>query len=241
MEASDFDTLAKVLATASLSRARVLSGLVAGGVALAGALRVMEPGAAKQKHQKERQVCVCGADGTVGSCRTQKQAKNKIKKTLRSNPCAYRGACHGVNPCAIVCPAGQKGCNGNCIPSNQCCTGSDCPAASPNCCGGACVNVLTDARNCGSCGNDCGPPETSFCLRNGSCAQQCVAAPSTCPAGCICTSSPNTEGAAFHCIIDGQVCADLPTCTSTSDCPTGSQCQGCISQVDLRCVELCAS
>ncbi len=37
------------------------------------------------------------------------------------------------------------------------------------------------------------------------------------------------------------VCPRLQTCTSTSQCPPGTQCVGCSTPVDLRCVPLCAS
>ena len=44
---------------------------------------------------------------------------------------------------------------GRCIPNNQCCTDGDCPAATPRCCSGACVDVLTDVKHCGRCGAGC--------------------------------------------------------------------------------------
>ena len=37
------------------------------------------------------------------------------------------------------------------------------------------------------------------------------------------------------------VCPRLQTCTSTSQCPPETQCVGCSTPVDLRCVPLCAS
>ena len=37
------------------------------------------------------------------------------------------------------------------------------------------------------------------------------------------------------------VCPRLQTCTSTSQCPPGTQCVGCATPADLRCVPLCAS
>ncbi len=36
------------------------------------------------------------------------------------------------------------------------------------------------------------------------------------------------------------VCPRLQTCTSSSQCPSGTLCVGCTTPVDLRCVPLCA-
>jgi hypothetical protein len=36
------------------------------------------------------------------------------------------------------------------------------------------------------------------------------------------------------------VCPRLQTCTSTGQCPPGTQCVGCATPADLRCVPLCA-
>ena len=37
------------------------------------------------------------------------------------------------------------------------------------------------------------------------------------------------------------VCPRLQTCTSTTQCPPGTECVGCSTPGDLRCVPLCAS
>jgi hypothetical protein len=193
---------------------------------------------------------VCGPDGCGGRCGT----------------CGAELVCAN-GQCASSCPGGQKVCNGDCIPNNQCCTGSDCPAASPTCCGGACVNVQFDARNCGRCGAACGlneqcvsggcrctsvacgatccPPGTTRCLSNGSCARQCDPTnQSTCPSGCECNFVTNTEGQGPHCVTSGQSCSPLMTCTpppgpGTSGCPIGTECEECSSLTDFRCVQLC--
>ena len=101
MDANTFDDLIKRLTTTPQTRTSVLRGLVA-SAALAAMTLVPESGTAKKNHENERKVCVCGADGTVGSCHTKKVKADKIKKLLRRNPCAFKGKCTGVNPCSTV-------------------------------------------------------------------------------------------------------------------------------------------
>ena len=107
MDANTFDDLIKRLTTTPQTRTSVLRGLVA-SAALAAMTLVPESGTAKKNHENERKVCVCGADGTVGSCHTKKVKADKIKKLLRRNPCAYKGKCQGFNPCSTV-PSGTGG------------------------------------------------------------------------------------------------------------------------------------
>jgi hypothetical protein len=50
--------------------------------------------------------------------------------------------------------------------SPACKSDSDC--AGQTCCHGKCVNLLTDNRNCGACGNRCRTNQFQYCL-NGHC------------------------------------------------------------------------
>jgi hypothetical protein len=250
MDGSRFDQWARWLVTRS-DRRGVLAASVA---ALAGATLATESGTAKKNNKNEntRKVCVCGTDGTVGSCQTKKVKADKVKKLLRSNPCASKGACQGRNPCATQtpaqtpsgctpncdrkvcgddgcggrcgtcspdlvcadgrcassCPGGQKVCDSNCIPNNQCCTNRDCPASSPTCCGGACLNVLTDERNCGTCGTRCSVNEhcvTGACRCGANGTLSCPPGTSCCGDSCWCESA------------DGNYLNPL-TCTIVQDC-----------------------
>ena len=49
-------------------------------------------------------------------------------------------------------------------------------------CDNVCVDVRTDSRNCGYCGNAC--PAGQFCL-NGNCMKSCSASQTSCPGGCF--------------------------------------------------------
>jgi hypothetical protein len=89
-------------------------------------------------------------------------------------------ACETSQRCAMgrcECGAPLKNCAGVC---RECCTNSDCPgdrtcsegvcvlhcAAPFSQCKDDCVDLKTDAKNCNTCGNDCGPGGT---CANGSC------------------------------------------------------------------------
>ena len=94
MDGSRFDILTRVLATRRPRRA-ALPVLAALGVGLPA----LQETAAKTKGEKKVRVCTCAsADGATGQ--SHKKAKDKVKKLLRTNPCAYKGRCTGVSGCA---------------------------------------------------------------------------------------------------------------------------------------------
>ncbi len=100
-----------------------------------------------------------------------------------------------------------------------------CPAATPNKCGAACVNVQNDFKNCGVCGNVCGANQD---CKAGKCV--CVNAMQTaCGAMCINTAndSNNCGGCGKRCdaSLDGGTCvAGSCSCTGASiiECNTGA-------------------
>lgn len=70
------------------------------------------------------------------------------------------------------------------------------------CCGGACVNLATDAGNCGACGKACvAPSGGSAVCSAGACTIGCAAGERICPGGAagVCTANPagNFGGATF--------------------------------------------
>src|SRR5215204_160450 len=79
----------------------------------------------------------------------------RIKTKAKRKKCLAKTR-QGNNPLPLSCADGQRVCQGGCIPSNQCCTDGDCPASTPSCCGGGCVNILTNLGHCGRCGAGCG-------------------------------------------------------------------------------------
>ena len=134
------------------------------------------------------------------------------------------------------------------------------PCADGSCQRGSCVAAAarpcvpesagtTCAGRCGTWSNTCGKavkcpqcPDGQICLTNGSCALPCTGMGS-CPAACLgCpTTFLNTEGQT-HCVGSSSgtfSCTSMQTCTKTSQCPSGTQCQPCAEESDLRCAPLC--
>ena len=287
VDGSHFDTLSKALATARVGRATVLQGLAVTAIAHIGVRRALEPAAARKSSKQHVKICLCDPTG----CRTRTVKKGNREKVIRRHaPCAARGACTGVNPCATPvcipncerkvcgsdgcgdqcgtcdtdqvcadgrcawsCPGGQKNCAGECIPSNQCCTSSDCPAATPDCCGGVCVDAATDARNCGGCGTRCSGDRACIGgICEGACASygaSACATPSTDCGGSIvtcggnpnCYALPTTSGC---CACASSAVGSRQACTRNQDCDNAARCDRfgiggnvCIGDRELPCRE----
>src|SRR5688572_9014016 len=118
MDDSRFDSLTRTLSTAG-SRRHTLGGLLAGAFGLLGTQT--EQVAAKKK--------------PCPPCKKRKQGK--CKKKLPDGTACSGGTCQGGRCVAtappLTCASGQKPCGGRCIPSDQCCTHSDCPDFRPHC------------------------------------------------------------------------------------------------------------
>jgi hypothetical protein len=126
------------------------------------------------------------------------KAKCKKKSGDAKKKCLKKAKKHAAELPPVTCGAGTKICNGQCIPSASCCGG--CPAGTicqdgfcvlcasgETPCRNACVNLATDAANCGRCGRTCPSGE---CL-NGACT--CGVA--ECPSGCNCNAAATGGGA----------------------------------------------
>jgi len=146
--------------------------------------------------------------GLLGSQAEQAAAKKckKIKDKQKRKKCLAKTRRTPAPPC----PEGQKPCGGRCIPNNQCCTDSDCPAATPRCCSGACVDVLTDVKHCGRCG--------AGCLFNERCSAgscRCGTSPGSCGGGQSCCPPQS-------CVCNPVNFLDPVSCTSAGPtCPPG--------------------
>ena len=118
--------------------------------------------------------------------------------------------------CSSEDPCKSGSCNsadGSCIIANKP-DGTACDAHPNRCCGGTCVNLSTDANNCGSCGISC---STGRCddLGNGRAACFCDGMNANCKSGTVCydPTGDGTHPDAYHC-----------DCNSDVDCGSGAQC-----------------
>jgi len=148
-------------------------------------------------------------------------------------------ACGSAQSCTGSMKHLQQMCDGNgacapqitqACPANETCSGTDCACSAPyQLCNGACVNVQTDPRNCGTCG-----------------ASDCANKNMACSAGqCVC--GPNTPNGLEICFRPGQVrgtcwggsCV-LPAlgvgCNTAADCvPGGCSAPGgfCLGTIEV--------
>jgi hypothetical protein len=237
MDATTFDALIKRLAATRLTRLTALRGLAAGGVAaLTGVRLFSEEGEAKKKNnQKKISICVCG-DANPSTCKTQKKEKDKAKKTLRRNPCAYKGKCTGVSGCAATLtpltplPPPPPGFN---------CTTAGCVGANAGliCLGGNCVNcdVESDTNPC-SGGQIC---VAGRCQGGQACTQPTGTNPDSCPAPLACRTTPQA-GDPDQCLLtDDQgftSCTPLNPAGVCSDNGQGTQTQCVLG----RCLQPCS-
>jgi hypothetical protein len=128
--------------------------------------------------------------------------------------------------CFLSCPTGQSCVNGQCklvCPTGQDeCLGTCCPAATPTCCAGTCVDLKTNRFNCGSCGNGC--PLGQDCV-NGVCQKVCPSGQIACGNVCV---NPQT---------DPNNCGGCGTSCGTGFCVNGV-CKPCSDGRD-RCGTNC--
>lgn len=158
----------------------------------------------------------CGITCTAGFADCDHNPSNGCERDLRGDV-VNCGAC-GVRCSAM--PGGTVACVGGTCRST---------CASPNQdCGGRCVNLATDANNCGACGRACG--SLQYC-EAGACRMVCVAPTTLCGARCVnlqtdpsnCGACGRTCGSSERC--NGGVCQRRCTAGLT---PCGGAC------VDLR-------
>ena len=185
MDGSRFDILARARDPSPASAALpVLAALALG-------LPAVEETAAKTKGEKKVRVCNCAsADGAT--CQSQKKAKDKVKKLLRTNPCAYKGRCTGVSgwrpgPCHRRQEdhprLTEKG-----SPPPAGCT----PEPVTTTCAGALCGT-TRTNNCNQ-SITCPCPSGLSCLPNGTCARSCTGTVNCTGCSSNACSDPSSEG-----------------------------------------------
>ncbi len=216
MDGTQFDQLVKRLATTRLTRLTALRGLTVGAVtALSGVGLGREEAGAKKKNRDEKEIRICNCPGTdPAQCKTQKKEKSKAKKTLRRNPCAYRGRCQsGVSGCTATVPISpppgpQCNNNGQCS-GGQVCEGGQCVActADPQCGGGlVCLS--------GACQT---PPPCAFVGLQVACSSNADCCTSSTGAVCednLCPSAGNI----VCCKPDGESCETTCDCCGENFC-----------------------
>ena len=173
----------------------------------------------------------CGTTCAPGtnSCTTGTPVCNQSNASLGTS-CGSSRVCDGSGNCVNKtadggsCTDSQLCQNGNCAMSGS--TGICCPANQVNC-GGSCVNLQSDANNCGSCGSTCGTNGL------GCSAGQCGCGSSS-PNGIFCILPGQTRGTCWKgtCVLP----AYFPGCNSAADCVPGG-CTGpggyCLGTVDV--------
>lgn len=103
----------------------------------------------------------------------------------------------------------------------------------PRCDGTFCSK--TRIRTCAPKYHRCYCREGTVCLRNGNCGLSCAEG---CPESCFCAT-----GDQAICLQAPYVCAEIPPCSSTADCPSRTACTvtecGPGATTEKRCVPLC--
>jgi hypothetical protein len=204
MDGQRFDQITRVLARGLTRRATaaVLAGL---GAALA---RSAPESTARRKgdEPRKKRVCLCSAAG----CQSKK-VKDRSKVIRRNAPCAYKGKCTGLNPCAAA-P----------LPKTPSSTAPSPTAPSPT----ICTALREACSSSGECCSGTAACEDNFCED---------APPEVCcqPIGVACGDHCDCCGADARCLRstggDGEdVCCqlDLGPCIDDSDCCDPLACSG---------------
>lgn len=142
-----------------------------------------------------------------------------LSSTSRSRRSVLKGLMAGaVSGAAGLLGAGGAlaGNNGNGNGNGSSKKSDCCPSTAPRLCGLQCVDFLSDASNCGGCGNSC--PEGAIC-QDGACV--CPAGTTPCDNVCvdITTDSNNCGDCGMTCA-GGSECV-AGDCTPTGECTPG--------------------
>lgn len=133
---------------------------------------------------------------------------------------------------AVAGNNGKGNGNGNSNSSKPDC----CPPATPRLCGNHCVDFLSDASNCGGCGNIC--PDGATC-QNGACF--CPTGTTPCGNACVDTSSDNSNcGTCGNACQPGATCQG-GTCVSAAECSSDAECPGGFRCTSGTCLDVCTN
>ena len=185
--------------------------------------RVCAPGAARCDGAA-RQVCAGDGTGFVSAaCPTVAHATSR---------------CEGEGVCVQACEAGYADCDGG--SGNGCETSlsdnpANCGACGRRCdagtmcregvcvsscgdltlCGGACVDLNTNASHCGRCNNACPPrPNTTPACAAGGCVTTCTGTFGDCDGSAVTGCESDLQTSAQHCGACNRACAAGQTCAA---------------------------
>ena len=197
MDADHFDSLTRSLVTRS--RRGILSALAA----VIGGAVIEDEALAKRKRAKQRKRGQDRAQASDERVAAEKRKKKKKKKKGSTPTATVPPTGSGTVPPAPPCPRGQT------------------------LCGGACVDLMTDAANCGRCDRRC---QLYGVCSNGTCrcTNDCSNSEATCcPQGfCICAGPPHYWIHAGHCQGVGEL-GPISSCPADTTPCTGPRCRAC--------------
>ena len=148
--------------------------------------------------------------------------------------------------CGVICPAATPLCA---VGASGAACSSSCAAPTPDVCGGSCVDLKSDVKNCGVCGHDCGGLPNVVRGASGIVCQggACMVPPAACVSGFAHCSPRPDEGCEANlsssatCGACGTICSGAkPVCVTTGDVSAcGVSCTGTKTDVcGSTCVDL---
>jgi hypothetical protein len=253
MDNKSFDRLVRIFAGGAGHSRRGALRTVIGGLGLLlgqGPLRETKEAAARRRKRVRAARRGVGKIHPCGKrCKGKKKAcfngrcwpapwLGKLCDARQGPPCRNGSVClpslNGVETCQ--CPTGTSVCGTNlltkrCIDlqtdaANCGACGAICLFGDTTCCGGLCVDATSDPKNCGRCGNDCG---SENCV-GGACVNPCAGGLSNCDGQCVdLRTDPQHCGRCDRDCTRGETCINAQCVVS---CAAGlSNCSG-------HCVDL---
>lgn len=148
--------------------------------------------------------CTRDTCGAGGNCRHDDEPDDTDcggGRVCCGGSCTASAGCGG---CGVTCGPGETCNGGRCTCGGNAGgvgSGAVCAGADPMCCGGSCVDLVSDYLNCGGCGNRCGD-------QYGDCAG----------GSCTCGSDGRCNGSSLVCCRAGGACAGQ-YCAPPGSCP----------------------
>jgi hypothetical protein len=245
MDPRRFDTWTRsVFGTRSRRAAVQLLASAAGGGLLTLLGRTAVAACAKPGEGCKTKTCCGGARCQDNRCVRTCPAERQCGEDDCCNLCetCLGGSCSALKPpCSecqeLLCPStGEYTCVHKCKDKEVCCRGKcldsckDCKGQKTKCYslgeGDKCVNLKTDPKNCGTCGNLCKPCET---CNDGACVSKCQFG-ETCCGGQCCPSGKACVAGVCTCPQGFKTCGTI-CCETTATCCNGT----CCGSISLCC------